>query len=188
MRLPKHPNRLLCLPPDLRRRIYVFVFKDGSVITFNSFGRHDTITCVRKGQPENFYANDYCLFLLTCRQVYTEARAIYWAESIVRCSGDNANFGFLAKCLSDFAKVHVGHLRDIEWGLDSHLILAQFPRVKTVGIRWNWENLPPATYDDVTRDDRSIIAYLLKKFRGKPKDELGRGVQFLVSVRFSRGC
>ncbi|KAJ0161192.1 hypothetical protein CTA2_6621 [Colletotrichum tanaceti] len=188
-RSPKnHRNRLLSLPDHLRHKIYALVFLNVSETVFDPRGRRDLGLPVRKGQPDVFYPTPDRLFLFACRQVYAEARSVYWAKSTVRAGG-STSFALLAESLSDHAKAHAGHLRNIAWDEGSHNLLAQFPRVKTVGIRCDWEKLVPSTYDNVTRDDRSIVAHLMEKIRrAPPKDTLGRGVQFLINAEMSRGC
>ncbi|WQF78661.1 hypothetical protein CDEST_03675 [Colletotrichum destructivum] len=185
-RSPKNLNRLLSLPDHLRRRIYALVFFNVSEIVFDPRGRRDLTRRVRKGQPEAFYPTADRLFLLTCRQIYTEARPVYWAQSTISAGG-STTFALLAERLSDLTKAHAGHLRNIAWDAGSHHVLAQFPQAKTVGIRCGWQKLFPGEYDNVTRNDRSIIAHLMEKIRRKPKDVLCRGVQFLIDAELSRG-
>lgn len=88
--------------------------------------------------------------LLTCRQIYDEALATYWSETIV-CN----HVGYFSRALffdriPDFAKLHIKHLRDVQTGVNpgahrrgialSRLTsfadaLDAFPKLKTCLIR-----------------------------------------------------
>lgn len=52
--------------------------------------------------------------LLTCKQIYDEALAIYWSETIVCNDKGYFSRGLFFERIPDFAKLHIKHLRDVQ--------------------------------------------------------------------------
>lgn len=132
---------LLRLTPALRQSIYAHVFT-GSHMAFAPADRRDITKPVYKGQSDAFIKTDHRHLLVTCRQVYKEARSIYCAHTIYPLR--SRLFGVLhgryvfhqlplrniarqesmkqhlmqdhvPDALSNFTKAHVWHLDNITW-------------------------------------------------------------------------
>lgn len=52
--------------------------------------------------------------LLTCKQIYNEALAIYWSETIVCNDQGRFSRSLFFERIPDFAKLHIKHLRDVQ--------------------------------------------------------------------------
>lgn len=89
--------------------------------------------------------------LLTCRQIYDEALATYWSETIVWNHGGYLSRGLFFERIPDFAKLHIKHLRDVQTDVNPGAealrgvassrqasfaeALDAFPRLQTCSIR-----------------------------------------------------
>ncbi|OHE90924.1 hypothetical protein CORC01_13779 [Colletotrichum orchidophilum] len=182
---------LLSLPLELRCKIYIKVF-EGSEFIYVSFYsyNHNPV------RPEGFNATPEHSILLTCRQIYEEARSMYWAESLVDSGGQSIDV--MSRLLDPFAKAHVGHLRgvlgDVRRDPRPDRFLVEFPRLKTIRLSNAFvTHFTHEKFVSITSNEESIIAHIqrrmirlgLDKFSGDEKSR--HGVQFLVGAVFI-GC
>ncbi|KAG6355713.1 hypothetical protein INS49_003677 [Diaporthe citri] len=97
--------------------------------------------------------------LLTCKQIYDEALAIYWSETIVSNHEGYFSRALFFERIPDFAKLHIKHLRDVQTGVNPGVkarrgvafsrqasfaeALDVFPKLQTCLIRDGaWEERP----------------------------------------------
>ncbi|UQC81106.1 uncharacterized protein CLUP02_06592 [Colletotrichum lupini] len=182
---------LLTIPYEIRYKIYIQVIK-GSNVTC------DSIVLVRnnrrlRGGPVPAWAAtaEHSDFLLACRQIYDEARPIYWARSLVDSGAQR--FPTMADLLGPFARQNAEHIQGIVGNLryseQPAEFLESFPRAKTVRLSDSFvTHFSYEMFVGVTEDEESVVAHIKNRMEAKGLDKLvadvqfGRGVQFLVAA------
>ncbi|KXH26416.1 hypothetical protein CSAL01_04397 [Colletotrichum salicis] len=187
---------LLTIPYEIRRKIYIEVV-NGSEVTCAPYNRAVTrlIGRQRRGRgaaPLAFTATEeHSVFLLTCRQIYEEARSIYWAHSLV--DAGKQHFRAVEKLFSSFAKQNAEHIQgvvgNVRFSLQPAGFLQSFPRAKTVRLSNPLvTHFAYETFASVVKDEESIVAHIKNRMEFKGLDKLiadvqfGKGVQFLVAA------
>lgn len=147
------PPSIQNLPPELRIKIYGLVFKDSQMtVRVHDYNHRRNKAAAGKAKIESaiqaIQATNHYRLLLTCRQIYDDALASYWATSIVICEGRKG------PCyLDEFIQVcppallnNVQHLRNINLphlkatrlqdrpGLTAHALLKGLNNLKSCEI------------------------------------------------------
>lgn len=187
----QHRCTLLTIPYEIRYKIYIQVIK-GSNVTC------DSIILVRhnrrlRGAPVPAWAAtaEHSDFLLTCRQIYNEARPLYWTRSLVDAGAQR--FPTMADLLGPFARQNAEHIQGIVGNLryseQPAEFLASFPRAKTVRLSDSFvTHFSYEMFVGVTEDEDSVVAHIKNRMEAKGLDKLvadvqfGEGVQFLVAA------
>lgn len=157
------------IPTEVRLDIYRHTF-DGSKVALQlqpgainyhrplPVGGRRSVFCTRGRCPK------YQL-LLTCRQIYNEALAIYWSETIVCNHNGYFSRGLFFERIPDFAKLHIKHLRYVQTDVNPGVkalrgiafskqasfaeALDAFPKLKTCSIREGvWEKRPSKAVEE----------------------------------------
>ncbi|KAJ0331879.1 hypothetical protein COL5a_002549 [Colletotrichum fioriniae] len=182
---------LLSLPYEIRYKIYIQVVK-GSEVTC------DSIVLVRDNRrlrsvPSLAWTatTEHSAFLLTCRQIYDEARSFYWAHSLVDSGAQR--FSTMADLLSPFACQNAEHIQGVVGTVRDCAqpagFLQSFPRAKTVRLSDSFvTHFSYETFVAVCKDEESVVAHIQDRMEVKGLDKLiadvqfGNGVQFLVAA------
>ncbi|KAK7440129.1 hypothetical protein CaCOL14_002049 [Colletotrichum acutatum] len=182
---------LLSLPYEIRRKIYIQVVK-GSEVTCDSIVLVRDARRRRSVPPLAWAATaEHSDFLLTCRQIYNEARSIYWAHSLVDSGAQR--FPTMADLLSPFARQNAEHIQGIVGNVRDSAqpaeFLQSFPRAKTVRLSDSFvTHFSYETFVAVCKDEESVVAHIKARMEVKGLDKLtadvkfGEGVQFLVAA------
>lgn len=137
------------------------------------------------GRRSVFYSSRYQL-LLTCKQIYNEALAIYWSETIVCNDEGRFSRGLFFERIPDFAKLHIKHLRDVHTCVNPGVkalhgiafgrqasfaeVLDAFPKLQTCSVRHEaWGTQPSKAVEEaLARHPEVHILKTWLKFRLEP--------------------
>lgn len=154
-----HSPLFKSLPVEIRLQVYEELSSGSKlslVITPSHYSR-DPVPL--GGRRTIFESTGHHNFLLTCRVVYNEALSSYWSKTLVICGtydrfadflgeaeiGNLFHLTYVANRISDFAKAHIKHLREVEpckptaykdtHNLSFREFISLFPQLETCGIR-----------------------------------------------------
>lgn len=99
-------SKLLKIPRELRSKIYLLLFAGSILALLPACVKYDRQQS-SKGHSNGFASSSPLSVLLTCRQVYGEARSILYAMTRFTIGGASPS---AIKDLPDFTKAHILHL------------------------------------------------------------------------------
>lgn len=165
------------LPVEIRLQIYDEVFTGSKLTLVITPSRHSRDPVPLGGRRTIFESTGHHNFLLTCRVVYHEALSSYWSKTLVVCgtserlanflgleTGDLFHLTYVANRMSDFAKAHIKHLREVEpfkdpvyqdtHDLPFREFISLFPQLETCEIRSDYSS---AMTSEMMEEDESCV-------------------------------